>query len=315
MKTISSQLAAHLGQDNTTTAMLWKLKRQDGVILGFTDHDQPITFNDGTEGSPVGTLAVTYLPYDGATASATETGSDMSSSSQELVGYLDSAAITESDIFANKYDYTTIEIRLVNWNDLTMGALLWKKGTLGEVKMKNGQFTAEIRGLEFYLNTNIGDTYGAMCRADLGDSKCTFNVAAAAQTGVVVSVSDLRTFVPAAYPLTSPANPLVQAINGSTTPAPSKWFNEGVITWLTGLNAGYKMECGDFDGTNIVLFENMPYTIQAGDTFTIEPGCDHSVNTCNSKFNNLVNFRGEPFIPGNQQIMVYPNADGTVPST
>ncbi len=315
MKTISAALGAHLGQDSTTTAMLWKCKRQDGVILGFTDHDMPILFNDGTEGSPVGTLAVLYTPYDGATASATETGSDMSSSSQELVGYLDSAAITEADIFANKYDYATIEIRLVNWQDLTQGALLWKKGTLGEVKVKNGQFTAEIRGMEYYLNTNIGDTYGAMCRADLGDSRCTFNIAAAVQTGVVVSVSDLRTFVAAASPLMSPANPLVEAINGSVTPAPTAWFNEGVLTWLTGLNAGYLIEVGQYTQPTIELFENMPYVIMPGDTFTIEPGCDHSIATCNSKFNNLVNFRGEPFIPGNQQILVYPNADGTVPST
>src|SRR5208282_2064094 len=121
MKTISAALAQHLAQDSTTTAMLWKCKRTDGVILGFTDHDQAITFNDGEEGSPAGTVSVTYLPFDGLTGSSTETGSDMSTSSQELVGYLDSAAITEGDIFANKYDYCVIEVRLVNWADLTMG--------------------------------------------------------------------------------------------------------------------------------------------------------------------------------------------------
>jgi uncharacterized phage protein (TIGR02218 family) len=75
------------------------------------------------------------------------------------------------------------------------------------------------------------------------------------------------------------------------------------------------METGSWDGSEIVLFENMPYVISPGDTFTIEPGCDHTVGTCFTKFNNVVNFIGEPFIPGNEQIMVYPNADGTIPIT
>ena len=314
MKSLSASLAAHLGLDCTTTALLWKCKRTDGVILGFTDHDQPITFNDGEEGSPVGSLAITYTPYEGATGSATETSSDMSVSSQELIGYLEAEAITEDDIFAGKYDWATIAVRLVNWADLTMGALLWKSGTLGEVKMKNGQFTAELRGLEFYLNTNIGDTYGSTCRNDLGDEKCQFVLAPATQTGIVASVADLRTFVPSAD-LVSPATPLLQMIGGSpSSAAPSGWFAEGVVTWLTGDNAGYLMEVGSFDGTAIVLFENMPYEIQVGDTFSIVPGCNHTISVCYSKYNNIVNFNGEPFMPGNQQIQLYPNADGSIPS-
>jgi hypothetical protein len=38
----------------------------------------------------------------------------------------------------------------------------------------------------------------------------------------------------------------------------------------------------------------MPNT---GDTFTAYPGCDKTQNTCTSKFNNLVNFGGFPYVP------------------
>jgi hypothetical protein len=34
-----------------------------------------------------------------------------------------------------------------------------------------------------------------------------------------------------------------------------------------------------------------------GDTFTIYYGCDHTPGTCQSKFNNLANFRGFPYVP------------------
>src|SRR5579859_2907028 len=115
MKSVSTRLLAHLGQDTTTVAMLWKITRTDGSVLGFTDHDAAITFNDGES-----TGAVTYEPTQGATGSATTTQADMTASNQELVGFLESDSITEADIFANKYDYAVIEIRLVNYNDLTM---------------------------------------------------------------------------------------------------------------------------------------------------------------------------------------------------
>ena len=43
--------------------------------------------------------------------------------------------------------------------------------------------------------------------------------------------------------------------------------------------------------------------------FTIEPGCNHTVYDCANKYNNIVNFRGEPTIPGMDAILNYPNAN------
>lgn len=303
MKTISQALLAHLGGAEITIAMLWKVSRPDGTIFGFTDHDQDISFTDNESLTPV-----VYKSHFGADASATTTHSDMSISNQELVAFIESDEITEADIFAGKYDYATIEIRIVNWNNLNMGALLWKKATLGEVKIQNGKFIAELRGLEFYLNTNMGETYGPICRADLGDSRCTVNLALWRQNSTVATVTNLRSF--------TPGTTLLQ-MQGSTpnSPAPGGWFNDGVITWLSGKNAGYTMEAAIWDGTTITLFEDMPNPIQPGDQFSIDPGCDKSngLDGC-QKFNNIVNFRGEPFIPGMDAMMMYPNASGAVPA-
>jgi uncharacterized phage protein (TIGR02218 family) len=286
--------------------MLWKLKRTDGMLLGFTDHDKSITYNDGTD-------TVTYLPSDGVTGSAT-TQSAQDTSNQEIVGFLDSEAITEIDIFAGRYDYATIQVRLVNWKDLNMGSMMWKNATLGQVKIKNGQFTAELRGLEFWLSINIGEAYGAQCRADLFDAQCTKDASLYIQEGIVTSATDLRTFIPTG--VGSPDASLV--MRGSATPdtvAPTGWFSQGLITWLSGLNAGFSMEITVFDGTTINLFENMPFVIQAGDTFTILPGCDKLITTCFNKYDNVLNHRGEAFIPGMDQILIYPNAGGTIPTS
>ena len=303
MKTISSQLLSHLAGEEITVAMLWKVVRTDGVTFGFTDHDQNITFTDNPSVGPI-----VYKPMTGATGSATDSNSDMTTGSQELTFFLESDEITETDIFANKFDFAVIEIRLVNWQDLSMGALLWKRSTLGEIKMQNGKAIAELRGLEYFLNVNIGETYGPVCRADLGDSRCKIDLSLWRQGGSVNTVSDLRTFVPnAGLVMRGSATP--------STPAPAAWFTNGVITWLTGANTGYSMEIGSWDGTTILLFENMPFAISPGDTFQIDPGCNKlgANGDCFKKFNNIINNRSEEFIPGMDRILIYPNSDGSVP--
>lgn len=303
MKVISPNLQAHLGLPVTTLATLWKVKRLDGVILGFTDHDQDIPYN-AIDGDGL----ITYFAATGFTPTAQETGSDLGTDNLEVTAFLEVSAITDTDIRAGRYDFCTIEIRLVNYNDLTMGDLKLRTGSVGNVKSQNSMGFFEIRGLLFRLSTAIGEIFGPTCRAELGDSRCQVNLANFIQNGSVASVQDVRTFNP-------PANSLLMIGSATpTTPAPAKWFNAGVLTWLTGNNAGFTMEVRTWDGTTIGLFENMPFTIQVGDTYTVEPGCDLTrLGDCNTKFNNVINFRGEDTIPGMDQILMYPNADGSVP--
>jgi uncharacterized phage protein (TIGR02218 family) len=47
----------------------------------------------------------------------------------------------------------------------------------------------------------------------------------------------------------------------------------------------------------------MIYPVQPGDTYSITAGCDKQMGTCKTRFSNLVNFRGEPYVPGNDTIL------------
>jgi uncharacterized phage protein (TIGR02218 family) len=53
----------------------------------------------------------------------------------------------------------------------------------------------------------------------------------------------------------------------------------------------------------ITLQQFMPNAIAIGDDYTISAGCDKQLATCKTKFNNVVNFRGFPHVPG-QDMMV-----------
>jgi uncharacterized phage protein (TIGR02218 family) len=55
------------------------------------------------------------------------------------------------------------------------------------------------------------------------------------------------------------------------------------------------------------LWETMPFDIAIGDTFDVTAGCDKSLATCRGRFNNVPNFRGFPYIPGNDSVTAYAN--------
>jgi hypothetical protein len=81
------------------------------------------------------------------------------------------------------------------------------------------------------------------------------------------------------------------------------YFTYGVVSWLTGQNAGYKMDVRQSSPGSITLALPMTYPIAVGDTYSIVAGCDKTASTCRQRFGNFVNFRGEPFIPGTDAIL------------
>jgi hypothetical protein len=107
-----------------------------------------------------------------------------------------------------------------------------------------------------------------------------------------------------------------QAVGPSRTPTslgfPNDWFNGGGAYFETGDNAGRVKEVRDFiEGVStqdIELFEDLPFDIQIGDKLRIFPGCDKTNAICISKFNNGINFVGEPYVPGEDIFGQYPDA-------
>lgn len=85
------------------------------------------------------------------------------------------------------------------------------------------------------------------------------------------------------------------------------WFSAGAVTWTSGLNSGRSMEIREWtggDAQEAVLFLKMPSEVQVGDTGTIYPGCQKRLLAdCRDKFNNVINFRGEPYIPGEDEVI------------
>jgi hypothetical protein len=84
-------------------------------------------------------------------------------------------------------------------------------------------------------------------------------------------------------------------------------FNYGVLLWLTGANAGYEMEVKEWvlTGHTMTLFEKMPFVVTIGDLFAVTMGCDRRLATCKARFDNIVNMRAEPYLPGTDEVLKY----------
>lgn len=264
-------------QDNVTTiAWCWKLTRQDGTVMGFTSHDVDIVY-DG----------VTYKASTGFAPTAVSTSSDISTDNLDATGMISDDSIKAEDLRAGKYNNAGIMVFLINYEDPTAEIFILRRGTLGEVTYGDNQFTSEIRGLMEAFQQKSGKVTSKTCRTCLGSTLCKLSMAAYTENGTVTAVDSEGFYI---------SNSHV-----------ADYFTYGVITWLTGLNAGTQMEIKKYAADGFVtLFLPMAHAVGIGDTFTIAAGCDGNATTCKNRFNNLANFRGEPYTPGNNYAVSYP---------
>ncbi len=274
MRSASSNMTAHLTGEVTSLAVCWKLSLVDGSVLGFTDHTSDLTISSQL-----------YKAATGFSPTSIETKDKFSVDNLDVAGILDAAAITEADIMTGKYDFAEIEIFMVNVTDLSQEIITHRRGWLGEVTLKNGQFIAEVRGLAQKLSQNIVELYSPTCRAIFGDGRCKANPASYTVDGAVNTITSRQVFI---------SNSMMQAAG---------YFSGGEIQFLTGANAGRLMEIKEFANKQFTLVLPMPNNIAIGDSFNAIAGCDKTIGTCAGKFANAVNFRGEPYVPGMDKML------------
>ncbi len=96
-----------------------------------------------------------------------------------------------------------------------------------------------------------------------------------------------------------------------TVLAKDDWYTHGLVTFLTGENANARrIEVRRWVNSSrtLELFLPMNFPIAVGDVFEVYVGCAKPVLDCRDKFDNVVNYRGEPYIPGNDALFRTPDA-------
>jgi uncharacterized phage protein (TIGR02218 family) len=283
MRAIPPALQTKLDTGATTLCRCWIVTRNDGVTQGFTDHDENVVV-DG----------VTCLAAAGLNAAEATQKLGLAVTGSDLSGALADDSLTEADLAAGRYDAAEVAIWLVDWSEPELAVLL-AKGVLGEVRRAGQAFTAELRGLTHRLAEQSGRLYTASCSVDLGGAACGLDLNTPTYTGngTVAALDATSTF----------------HADGLDAYA-DEWFTAGRLVWTGGANAGLAVEVKfhrtGADGVSVSLWQAMPEPIEVGDAFTVTAGCDKRFATCRDRFDNAVNFRGFPHIPGNDFVVRYP---------
>lgn len=342
MKAITSALEDHLEQEVTTLASCWELIRVDGTTLYFTDHDRDIEFNGNTYESAYGyartavandsSMSVDNLDLVGILDSNTITEEQLRS------GLYDYAEIRVFIVNWDDLSQGELKIRR-GWLGEVM---LMRDGTfkaelrgmsqvyqqrIGELyspecRVDLGDARCGVPAFPDYVERDTAYDIDDVVRV-VGINNISFRCTTAGTTdttlptyntvgnttdgtavftaeeswvrfGTVDAVTDRRSFESTVTE--------ARAVDG--------WFDLGVLRWLTGNNAGKNCEVSSWTQTDgvVTLFLPLYYDIQVGDTFEVFPGCNKRVSTCNDKFDNVINFRGEPYVPGQDAYFSYPDA-------
>lgn len=278
--TLPAALDAAVRLEVQTLARLIEITRQDGFVLRLTDADGDLTIDGNLFRSDIG-----------FTASALLVGLNLNQT-QGLtltIGLSDEdGSVSKRDLRTRRYDGAQVVYSECDFTQPDDSKLVIFKGKVGRAAYKDtGEAQIEILPLTDDTVQFADEVYSQTCRASLGDSRCGFPIESFAIPFTVTGVDGLTSFLVDTFGATATGRPDID------------YFSQGQLKWLTGDNEQWTCDIlrGNIITKEVTIFFPVPATIRVGDTGKMYPGCDRQNSTCLSKFDNVVNFRGEPYAP------------------
>ena len=287
MKAISAPYQAHLDTGSTSLAHAIAIRRADGVQIGFTSHDEPLTL-DLTPWPAFTPGALAFDAKQGLDASTLASSAGLAVGNLEITTLDDGTIFERDDILAGRWRNARFLIFRYRW-DVTAPTIAGDvepliAGTFGEVTLNLNTFRIELRDLLQLAQQSVGHYGSKTCTVRLGSvglGKCNKDITAFTHNLTVTSVTDKRTFA------------------ASADAHAEDYFGEGIVTFTSGANAGLSQKVRTHaTGGTFTLVLPMVLPISVGDTFTAIAGCRRRRDEdCHDKFGNVINFQGEPDRP------------------
>lgn len=269
-------MSGGLDEPLCTLAFCWRIERRDGVTIGLASHDRDLEIG-----------GLLYRAAPGMTPAAVRSGIGLDGEDSDVAGALSSDAISEADLMAGRWDGAALELRLTQWEAPGALWLLLARGEIGAVSRKGASFSAELIGAAAVLGEPVAPSTSPDCRARLGDRACRVDMARRRRIVAVAAVDGAAA-----------------AVSGLAAGA----YAFGTLRWMSGANAGLVQAVVDNDGDGVTLADPPAFAVEAGTLALLVEGCDRQLATCSSRFGNVANFRGEPYLPGMDLLTRYPGA-------
>lgn len=281
MKKASPELIALLNTSQQFyMADLLTFTLTSGVVARYANYDIAITYLGNTfspntalfERSRVRTvLGVEVDTLDlNVYSRPTDTIGGVSWSKAAAAGLLDGAQVLLERVFMDSPPNV-------------VGGYVNFSGSVADIDMTRTNIHITVKSTLELLNIKMPRRlYQAGCQHTLYDFDCGVDKTEFAQNASVLAGST-RT-----------------SINFSTL-KDNGYFDLGYIEFTDGDMVGNKRTVKLHSSGTLALLYPLPLIPQVGDGFVVYAGCDKSQGTCTGKFNNVVNFRGFPYIPAPEQ--------------
>lgn len=277
MISVPSPLAAHLaGGGPYLLADLYLISMPDGSLLRWTSFDVDVSWSGytwsascpvltrGTTrvviGVEVDTLDLTIAPR----TSDTVAGLPLLAAAR--AGAFDGARLTLYRAFLAA-------------DGSAIGAVMRFSGRFADVDFGRSAMAVRVNSDAEALSVQLPrNTYSPTCGRTLYAPGCDVSRAANTVTGTVGAGSNTRQII-------------------CTLGATSAWWDQGGMQFTLGALTGTRRTVKSYAAGVLTLFSPLAAAPAVGDTFAVYPGCDKTLATCQTKFNNGAKFRGCPFIP------------------
>jgi uncharacterized phage protein (TIGR02218 family) len=256
-----------------TVATFWRIYRRDGAALAFTSHDRDLSFG-----------GIRHLAAPGMIPAAIRLTSQLANDSAEVQGALNHDSIRADELAAGLFDEAAIEIGAVDWAGLDHHTLY--TGQIGRIEDDTSQFTAELRSSKSLLEQDLVPRTSPTCRAEFCGRGCGLSAVR------FTSVREL-------------AGLDLEGNRARFTGLDGEAHVDGRLRFLAGPQTGVTFGIIDADGDWLVLDRPVVAGTPVGAPAQLREGCDHTIATCSGRFGNSANFRGEPFLPGNDLLARY----------
>ena len=249
--------------------------------LFYTDADQNLLYDGNT-----------YLcTHPAVSRTGTKCSSDLSVDTVE-VSIFGSAADLVLGVpfpqfaFNGGFDGALVNIDrcfMATYGDTSAGVVNLFFGNVSEVKPSRSAVMLTVSSQLELLNLDMPrNLLSPGCIHSLFDAGCTLTQASYAAYDWVTAGSAMT-------------------VNSTGINMPTGYFTKGTIMLTSGANTGVtatiKLHTQANGVNTFTLMTPMSAAPAVGDNFTVFPGCDKTMTTCQGTFGNLAHFRGWPFVP------------------
>jgi uncharacterized phage protein (TIGR02218 family) len=249
-------------------ARLGIITRVDGTIYRFAESDEAITVDGDT-----------YSVIPGLQISAVRHTSNGEMPSCEIAAVHWSGGTFDSQqIDAGLFDGASVEIYIVDRLNLTSKGLLFT-GSVANISYNiENRVSFEVKGPAVNAKIMMTQKRAPMCRTDLFSPLCGLDPSSFDVAATVATIVDAFNFT---------VSGLAQA---------DGYFNQGVC--VTGSGVAFQIAAWVQSTQTLTAYLPCHRIIEVGNSLTLYPGCDKTLNDCVNKFNNALNHQAEPHFNG-----------------